>query len=41
MTYFTARSDLVTYAFIQGKLLESNLMEETANDQSDKRFMFI
>ena len=29
MTYFTARSDLVPYAFIWEKLLESNLMEET------------
>ena len=29
MTYFTAMSNLVSYAFIWGKLLESNLMEET------------
>ena len=29
MTYFTARSNLVSYAFIWGKLLESHLMEET------------
>ena len=42
MTYFTAWSNLVSYAFIWGKLLESHLMEEiTANDQSDKRFIFI
>ena len=36
--------NLVSYesTFIWGKLLESHLMEEnTANDQSDKRFMFI
>ena len=29
LTYFTARSNLVPYAFIWGKLLESHLMEET------------
>ena len=29
LTYFTARSNLVSYAFIWGKLLESHLMEET------------
>ena len=29
LTYFTARSNLVFYAFIWGKLLESHLMEET------------
>ena len=29
LTYFTARSNLVSYAFIGGKLLESHLMEET------------
>ena len=31
LTYFTARSNLVSYAFIWGKLLESHLMEETYN----------
>ena len=37
-----ARSNLVSYAFVWGKLLESHIMEETySNDQSDKRFMFI
>ena len=29
LNYFTARSNLVSYAFIWGKLLESHLMEET------------
>ena len=29
LTYFMARSNLVSYAFIMGKLLESHLMEET------------
>ena len=29
LTYFTARSNLVSYAFIWGKLLESHLLEET------------
>ena len=29
LTYFTARSNLVPYAFICEKLLESHLMEET------------
>ena len=29
LTYFTARSNFVSYAFIWGKLLESHLMEET------------
>ena len=29
MTYFTTRSNLVSHAFIWGKLLESHLMEET------------
>ena len=29
LTYFTARSNVVSYAFIWGKLLESHLMEET------------
>ena len=29
LTYFTARSNLVSYAFIWGNLLESHLMEET------------
>ena len=29
LTYFTARSNLVSYAYIWGKLLESHLMEET------------
>ena len=29
LTYFTARSNLVSYAFIWGKLLESHLIEET------------
>ena len=29
LTYFMARSNLVFYAFIWGKLLESHLMEET------------
>ena len=29
LTYFIARSNLVSYAFIWGKLLESHLMEET------------
>ena len=29
LIYFTARSNLVSYAFIWGKLSESNLMEET------------
>ena len=29
MTYFTARSNLISYAFIWEKLLESHLMEET------------
>ena len=29
LTYFTARSNFVSYAFIWGKLLESHLLEET------------
>ena len=29
LTYFTARSNLVSYAFIWGTLLESHLMQET------------
>ena len=29
LTYFMARSNLVSYAFIWGKLLESHLKEET------------
>ena len=29
LTYFTARSNVVPYAFIWGKRLESHLMEET------------
>ena len=38
LTYFTARSNLVPYAFIWGKLLESHLMEDTAMTR-DKRFV--
>ena len=40
LTYFMARSNLVPYAFRWKKQLESHLMEETANDQSDMRYMF-
>ena len=41
LTYFTARSNLVPYAFIWGKLVRKsfNGRKLTANDQSDKRFM--
>ena len=43
MTYFTARSNLISYAFIWGRLLDRHLMgkKHAANDQSGTRFMFI
>ena len=35
LTYVTARSNLVSYDFIWGKLLESHLMEETYSKWSE------
>ena len=40
LTYFTARSNLVSYASVWGKLLESHLMEETYSDKKVLLFMF-
>ena len=40
LTYFTARLNLVEYAFELGKLLESHFMGLEANDHIDKIFKF-
>ena len=37
LTYFMARSNLVSYVFIWEKLLERHLMGKTAHDQNDNR----
>ena len=41
LIYFTARSNLVSYAFIWGKLLESHLMEETYSKWPEWRKVYV
>ena len=41
LTYFMARSNLVSYAFIWGKLLESHLMEETYSKWAEWQKVYV